>query len=373
MLGPRTAVNTGLLVLSVCLGFLLTELGFRLLVSGQPSYPVVFYGTEDPDVTLLCYDDRLQSPPDYDLRTEHPYRRLAYVGNMDLDERLENLPVRVVPLAIEWRRNPQGFRERSFDELPPATRVTLVVGDSFCFGQGVRVQDRFSDVLERRLAESSLEWADGRRVIVNLCELGLDIQGALDVLRSVAERDWTVERIVYAYTLNDPVEPPELRYQQLYINDLMHFRARNLDTALAADAPWYAWSRLLSTLHRNWIASEVTQRTESWYRALHDNEEGWPKTQKVLRRMARVAERQDAELVLVVFPLFHRFDHYPFGDIHERLRALAEQQGVAFVDLLPTFEDLDERALQVHPVTDFHPNHLAHRRAAEALLEALAW
>jgi lysophospholipase L1-like esterase len=89
--------------------------------------------------------------------------------------------------------------------------------------------------------------------------------------------------------------------------------------------------------------------------------------------MARVAERQDAELVLVVFPLFHRLDRYPFGDIHERLRALAERQGIAFVDLLPTFEGLDERALQTHPVTDFHPNHLAHRRAAEALLEALAW
>ena len=55
------------------------------------------------------------------------------------------------------------------------------------------------------------------------------------------------------------------------------------------------------------------------------------------------------------------------------LRALAERQGIAFVDLLPTFEGLDERALQAHPVTDFHPNHLAHRRAAEALLEALAW
>ena len=50
--------------------------------------------------------------------------------------------------------NGAGFRERAFDAVKPAgTYRIAVVGDSFTWGNGVRQQDRYSDLLQARLPE----------------------------------------------------------------------------------------------------------------------------------------------------------------------------------------------------------------------------
>jgi hypothetical protein len=52
----------------------------------------------------------------------------------------------------EVRNNTFGFRERQFDpaKAPGVYRVA-VVGDSFTFGNGIRQQDRYSDLVQSRL------------------------------------------------------------------------------------------------------------------------------------------------------------------------------------------------------------------------------
>jgi hypothetical protein len=39
----------------------------------------------------------------------------------------------------------------------------------------------------------------------------------------------TSDRILYAYTLNDPVQAPETSAKEIFINDLMHFRNANME------------------------------------------------------------------------------------------------------------------------------------------------
>ena len=48
------------------------------------------------------------------------------------------------------RRNAAGFREREFqDTKAPGVYRIAVVGDSFTFGNGIRQEDRYSDLLQR--------------------------------------------------------------------------------------------------------------------------------------------------------------------------------------------------------------------------------
>ena len=56
-----------------------------------------------------------------------------------------------------WQRdyvtlNELGYREREFElEKPPGVYRIAVVGDSFAYGQGLPVEERFSNLLEAKL------------------------------------------------------------------------------------------------------------------------------------------------------------------------------------------------------------------------------
>jgi hypothetical protein len=61
--------------------------------------------------------------------------------------------------------------------------------------------------------------------------------------------------------------------------------------------------------------------------------------------------------------------HYPFGYIHDRVRAVCADRHVRCLDLLPAFSVRDPRTLWVSPF-DAHPNPSANHRAAVQILYA---
>ena len=77
--------------------------------------------------------------------------------------------------------------------------------------------------------------------------------------------------------------------------------------------------------------------------------------------------------MIVLFPLFANplDDRYPFVSVHEKVGAIARSAGATLVDLLPYYHGMDWRLLVVEGARDEHPNELANRIAAQALLAAL--
>ncbi len=364
-----------LVVASLAVSALVVEVSFWLLARVNPVYPSVGYDTDDPSLRLSCYDDHFASTPDWDLRRAHPFGELTNRAN---------LSPRKVPNAIEIRRNEEGLRERpmaAFDA--ERDKIVVLVGDSFCFGQGVRVVDRFSNVLETRLYR---EYPAEHYRLFNACMSGRNIEQVAEFMEHYVEYFARVDRVVYSFVLNDPIFKGRLSKWERELrgitkkngrrlelegefNDFMILRSRSKAAArflAGRDSYTLRWFAL--RLQRQQIAGDTIE----WYRQLYTNNPHWPQTQQVLRWMKKYCSAKGVAFSLVVWPVFHQLDAYPLTEAHEIIGAVARQEGIHHVDLLPLFAGKDARDYWVHP-TDFHPNSRAHAAAAAFLYDAIPW
>ncbi len=192
-----------LVVASLAVSALVVEVSFWLLAQAEPIYPMIDYYTDEPSLRLMCYDDHFAGTPDWDLRRAHPFGELTHWYNANRDPALANLSPRKVPNAIEVRYNETRMRERPMAAFDAGRdKIVVLVGDSFCFGQGVRVVDRFSNVLETRL---NREYPAERYRIFNACRRGRNIERIAEFMEHYVEYFARVDRVVYSFVLNDPI------------------------------------------------------------------------------------------------------------------------------------------------------------------------
>ena len=355
-----------LVVASLAVTALVIEVSFWLLARSERIYPVVYYETDDPNLDLWCYDEYFEGTPDWDLRRAHPHGQLTYLGNADSDSTLADLSSLKVPNAIEMRRNEDQLRERPMAEFDAQNaKIVLVIGDSFGFGQGVRVAERFSNVLEIRLNE---ERPAERYQLFNACVPGMNIKQIAKTMEHYIEFFARVERVVYSFTLNDPFRSGRLLEMERELADFMHLRPNAGATRFLAGRNSYALRWFAARLERK----QVSRDTVEWYRQLYKDNLGWTLTRKLLSRMKKSCADKGIEFSLVVFPVFYQLEAYPLTEVHETLGAFAQQEGIHYVDLLARFAGKDERDYWVHP-TDFHPNSRAHKEAGDFLYDAIPW
>ena len=342
------------------------EASFWLLARSERSYPLVYYETDDPNLDLWCYDEHFVGTPDRDLRQAHPYGKLTYLGNANNDSTLANLAPHKVPNAIEMRRNEEQLRERPMAEFDAErAKIVLVIGDSFGFGQGVRVEERFSNILEFRL---NRDRPTERYQLFNACAPGMNIKRIAKTMERYVQYFAEVERVVYAFTLNDPLRSGRLLKMERELADFMHSRSNAGAARFLAGWNSYALRWFAVRLKRQ----QISRDTVEWYRQLYKDNLGWTLTQRLLSRMKKSCADKGIEFSLVVFPVFYQLEAYPLTEVHETLGTLAEHEGIHYVDLLAQFAGKDERDYWVHP-TDFHPNSRAHREAGDFLYEAIPW
>ena len=69
-------------------------------------------------------------------------------------------------------------------------------------------------------------------------------------------------------------------------------------------------------------------------------------------------------------PELRGFKPYPFADVTAKVKKVVEENGLPFVDLLPTVENLDPASLWV-TVPDPHPNGKADTAFSEGMIREL--
>ena len=89
--------------------------------------------------------------------------------------------------------------------------------------------------------------------------------------------------------------------------------------------------------------------------------------------MGGLCRARGVPFVVVIFPLFaNPLDaRYPFADVHAKVAQAAAEAGARVVDLLPDYRAVDGALLVVNGADDEHPNEIAHRIAARAIVQAV--
>jgi hypothetical protein len=251
---------------------------------------------------------------------------------------------------LTYRTNNVGFRGRDFS-LTRDERVRIaVVGDSFCFGHGVRDEDVWTEKMERLLAQASI--FGGRFEVYNFGMGGYNTEMEIALFERVA-LEYQPDVAVIWYFLNDVSTENDLGTRSFLGGDdfLRSLRpyCRFLDLALAPLDARLNEPRLIRLY-------------------LDSYQDGQPGIQTVagaLSRFGRLCRENEIVPVLAVHPILFRLNEgYPFRSVHDKVLALAREAGITAVDLFPYFQGRDARSLWVHP-SDQHPNHLAHQIAAE--------
>ena len=236
-------------------------------------------------------------------------------------------------MGASVRTNSLGFRGPEIAEkaAPGVARIAFV-GDSITFGWGVAEQETFAHKVIAQLT------AQGRKV--EGYNLGVGNYNTVQELTSFLDTSARMrpDIIVLSYFINDGEPMPTYPVESW------------LDRHSAA---WITLSYRIDTILR-----QFGDRPDwkNYYRNLfNDDAAGWKQSQQAIARFAKVAKELGAEMIVFNIPELRELKPYPFDDVTAKVRKAVESQGLPFVDLLPTVQNMDPSSLWV-TVPDPHPN-----------------
>lgn len=247
-------------------------------------------------------------------------------------------------------------------ERHPGEFRIIVLGDSFTWGWGLPPEHSYVAVLARRLRrlDSELRWdiIPWSRPGWNTREQWISIRDQIG--------PWNPDLLILGFVLND-AEPTDLKRRKLARFDLLR-RAPQGGVA----GSLYEHSQLARRLY-DAVENHRTRRAMTdYYRSLYRSD-GWTDSLKALRKLRKSAQRHGIEFLVVLFPIFDSDldESYAYRDLHELVGTAMRDAGIRVLDLLPSYQGIDGHELARVPFTDAHPSKLAHRIAAQAILQYL--
>ena len=259
--------------------------------------------------------------------------------------------------------NSLGFREREVGPKDPSRYRIAVVGDSYAWGQGLEARERFSDRLEAFLGP--------RYEVLNFGMRGHKMPEHLGELASVLTTG------------------PDFVLLEMYINNFETPDMRRPSTYPLLPADWDGRLQDSSAVYRllsdRWAQlQEATGIADSYERYMekHLRDPNSPDARDSFGRLRRFFDTARAAGVASGAVLFPAADamgpfgsDYPFGYLHDHVKAVCADARVPCLDLLALFSTLpDPHSTWVSP-TDAHPNADINRRAAVEMLREFgpAW
>ena len=255
--------------------------------------------------------------------------------------------------------NAMGFRGREFDPVkPPGVYRIAAVGDSFTFGNGIREEDRYTDLLQSRLP-SHFE------------VLNFGVAGA-----NTPEHRLLVQRLL-------PLVHPDFIILQWYVNDVEDDDSvgRPRPRALIPYRPLHNWlnnaSALYTVANMQWAETQVTFGMTEAYPEYLKKHLGDPQSkdsirdQSLMRDLIASAQQANVGIGIVLFPdtAGDLGDSYPFAYLHDRVLRICAERGITCVDLRKDFGAIHERQSLWANRLDHHPSARANEIAAEKILE----
>lgn len=201
--------------------------------------------------------------------------------------------------------------------------------------------------------------------VVNWSRCGWNTRQAWQSVRRSLE-GLDPDLVILGFTLNDA--EPSGRQERERITEGLHRRSPQggLGKLLHERSALYrlVWGRLENLRQRRAFSD--------YYRGLFTGVH-WQDCREAMQELRDATRDRGVPLLLVVMPVFDsQFDRtYAYRRQHRKVRETAQELEIASLDLLGTFRRVDARRLAVVPFTNPHPNELAHRIAADELVNYL--
>lgn len=297
----------------------------------------------------------------------------------------------------EIETNSHGFRDREWAPAKGDAYRVVVLGDSIAFGNYMRAEDRFSDLLE-----ASLDAQIARPVeVMNLAVLGYD---TLQEVVTLERRglSFSPDLVVLTYCVNDL---GVVSFNERYLHDAPHlgsaiyrlrlaqylrnkleqlgqvirFRTANEERQFAADNARYIIpvrqdatlmalvgeleSHLEDADGSGWFGSSHTNAVASWYASLSR----LGKLEYALQRLARLKQQHGFEVAVVLVPYLEPNAAYRVA--YRIVEHQARKHDFDLISLEREFDAYGLRALRFahRPGDKAHPNEEGHRLIAEKL------
>jgi lysophospholipase L1-like esterase len=296
-------------------------------------------------LTRLVVDDGMQ----FDLEMWKYARDVKQVAADPLIGH-EHAPNRQAHLmGVDFRTNAQGLRDRdySFERVPGKLRIAML-GDSLTVGWGVPVEDTFAKRIERMYAAAGID-----AEVINFGVGNYNTVQEVQAFLTSGHR-YRPDIVVLNYFVNDaellePARSPSRLVRACYA---CVFLAGRGDAVVRQFLGGMDWAQYYLSLYGDGTSK------------------GWLEAKAAIGRLAEATKASGIKLVIVNLPELHDVRNYRFGRVTDLVRQAAEENGAAFVDVLPAMADQPSSKLWVTP-PDPHPNAYANELIAEALFAAL--
>lgn len=271
-------------------------------------------------------------------------------------------------------KNSLGYREREVTMPKPEGVYRIVMlGDSFGYGQGIPVETRFSNILERELNAAQPDASASTFEVLNFSSPGSTTKDQIQLLQEVVlplEPDF-----VLVQWLPNDFEDQTARWQTqlkpLMPNDKLHRK-------------WQRTSALYFLLNNQWQNLKpvfgVEQLSYAQKLMLPFSEPGSDEYTQAAQPMIdflAALQASGAGFALVLHPMLHPnlASDYLMLPLHELVQGMCVSAGATCLDLSPPFTargaDFDMTSLWVNRF-DPHPGAEANRMVADFILDGLA-
>ena len=251
-----------------------------------------------------------------------------------------------VPVSI----NSMGLRDQEYPlEKPPGHVRVLMLGNSLTFGWGVKIEDTPSKLLETMLNRNG---GDKRYEVINA---GVGNYNTRMEVAYFLERGHLLgpDVVVLNYFINDAEPTPRRRSNT--------FGEFSYATVLLSSA--------IDTLARSYFGRADWK---AYYQSLYDpGSADWAATKEAIKKLIAYCQKSGIKIMIANYPELHELASYPFSSISATIFQISTEDGVPFVDLLPSVSDKQPKSLWVS-ANDAHPNARANIEYAKTLRRELS-
>lgn len=252
---------------------------------------------------------------------------------------------------IEYTINSDGFRDYQFGPKKPGIFRIVVIGDSYALGEGVKLEDCFSKVLEKKLREKN-----NNIEVYNLGVNGYDIRDELAILQNNLDL-FKPDMVIWGYVLNDISRPAF---------GLWPAEMKKIKKAIFVKSTSYLLKFIQHRLWKMYYSKQYVRFVLDTY----NNQEYWNDVTVLFRQALRTIQASDASMIVLVFPDLNALSRkkYSFESIHNKLSKFLQAERVHFIDFSDVYKMYGPLKLRVHTI-DAHPNEIGHRIVAEKIMQ----